>query len=297
MNQHISANDDWGEIFEKLEQGMGWPKANQKIVFTEMLPFVKENPGILQKDMYKEFPKGDDRVNGPWSIMYWLGKMGIISREKQGGSLALSLKVELDKEVISRQIDKWLDERGGDPRKKEYIRAECYPDSKKRIIGYFGEEFIKKAWQIHWDSIQPNIRMAPRSKELMKSLKISPKVIKESQREHYYDDFLSRIGSSIDLEMNEPLQEVIDKYWTDECTTELKKFLSQYGFSSDEHFVRTKVREIIGEKRWDDFFNELNKKSSTFSITFCGYTWVNIKSYHLPYIYAASLKFKWGIKP
>ena len=86
-------------------------------------------------------------------------------------------------------------------------------------------------------------------------------------------------------------------YWTNECEKELKKYLLKWGFFADETFTRTKYRKIIGEKKGDELFNEVNQHAREIEISYCGELKFPLPSYHIPYYYIGSFKFKWGLKP
>lgn len=147
------------------------------------------------------------------------------------------------------------------------ISCESFPESKDLIGRYFGDEMLKSLF-----------------KELTRS-------------DGAFDCFLSSVGACVKFEMNDPLEEIVNKYWTPECEDELRKFYQKYGFFSAEAFVANRLEKILGKEKFSNFYAELEEKSYTFEIKWCGFWWDNIGYYHIPWDYVQSLRFKWGIKP
>lgn len=56
----------------------------------ELLKIIKENPGIIQKDIYKKFDQ--DLKSDISSLLYFMAKDGKIKREKAGNSYKLNIK-------------------------------------------------------------------------------------------------------------------------------------------------------------------------------------------------------------
>ena len=102
--------------------------------------------------------------------------------------------------------------------------------------------------------------------------------------------------------MNNVLERILDRYWTNECEKELKKYLLKFGFFADDAFTRTKYGEIIGEEKVGELFNKVNQRARKIEISYCGkprypYDGTSLPSFHIPYLYMKSFKFKWGLKP
>lgn len=74
-------------------------KYNKRVLFeseilpnleNEVLKIIKENPGIIQKDIYKKFDQ--DLKSDISSLLYFMAKDGKIKREKAGNSYKLNIK-------------------------------------------------------------------------------------------------------------------------------------------------------------------------------------------------------------
>lgn len=81
------------EHFDELLEKEKFDKAFKENVLPhlreDLLKIIEDNPGILQTDVYKMFgPEAKDSLS---SELYFMAKDGLIHREKQGRSYALSL--------------------------------------------------------------------------------------------------------------------------------------------------------------------------------------------------------------
>lgn len=256
----------------------------------KIMPILKDNPGILQKDLYKE---GFDS-----STFYWLEKLGFIKREKEGASFKLFLCDEKNepREFLLRSYEE-----------REKIPTEAYLDSKKMIIDYFGKDFLKilfeqSGWHYEqWKTYNKEFGHLYEEKEgwrviYRKKDEISY-LYNQKDDNFYTDQFLFSIGACLKFDINESLKEIIDVYWTQECDEGLKKFYSKYGFFADRAFINLKLGKIIGEHKLMDFYAELEAKARTFKVKWCGAMWDYIQSTHIPWDYAQHLRFQWGLKP
>lgn len=237
----------------------------KKEFFEKVVPILKENPGILQADLIE---KGVDPT-----IFYKCEKIGLIRREKSRG-----FKIFLPDTLPNIEERRFLLEGW---RGQVEIPAEAYPDSKERIIGYFGKDVLKEFFKYSW-----------RYKSWQEYYK------RYGKKEDDIDIvFLAEIGACLDFDMNEPIKEVINLYWTKECDTSLREYYSKYGFFADKNFVDIELKKILGKEQFMNFYSELEAKSYLFKIKWCGFAWDCIRSYHIPWDYTQHLKFKWGIRP
>lgn len=236
----------------------------KKEFFEKIFPILKENPGILQSDLIE---KGIDPT-----VFYKCEKIGLIKREKSRGFKIFLPDVLPNIEERKFLLEGW--------RGRVAIPAKAYPDSKERIIGYFGKdvlkEFFKYSWHYkHWQEYNERFGRA---------------------EDDVDGGFLTSIGACLDLDMNEPMKEVISLYWTKECDGALRKYYSKYGFFADKIFIDIELKKILGEERFMNFYAELEAKAHLFEIKWCGFSWDCIRSYHIPWDYAQYLRFKWGLR-
>ena len=272
-------------------------KSIRKLFYEKIMPILKDNPGVLQKDLYKE---GFDS-----SIFYWMEKVGFIRREKVGNSFRLFISDEIPKNEFRKFLLRSWKER-------TLIPVEVYPDSKERIIKYFGKDTLKKLFEYSgwyyqmWKDYNQQWRNFQDDESSQK--KLDWKIIYEKEEEScylysrkedncYVDSFLAEIGACLKFEINDSLQKIINKYWTPECEAALKKYYSKYGFFSEEAFLRNELEKILGSERLKDFYAELEAKAHTFKIRWCGYMRQYLKSTHIPLSYIQHLKFKWKLRP
>lgn len=261
-------------------------KLCRKIFLEQIIPYIEKNPGYKQALLKRILPivAEGDFYNKISEFLYYLSKKNLIERRKAGNTyeLFLNCKTNKIKTFISPSSDKWI--RKTSWRSPRNIHCKFYPDWKERIVEYFGDDTI----------------------EIFKS--------------NYPNLDLGYFGQSLDFEMNDALKQILEKYWTDECEKELKKYLLKWGFFADETFIRTKYGKIIGEKKRGELYYELDQHAREIEILYCrAYTHKKVicnlnathrteeiiyteyepevKSYHIPYLYAGSFKFKWGLQP
>lgn len=254
------------------------------IFFYKVINFVKENQGVLQSSLYEGFLNGS-RLS---AFFYLADKKGIVRRVKSGRSYALYVDKDITKEEFLKQWETIVE-----PKQDINITFDVYPKSKEIIEDYFGFENIKTLYKFAIQEPPEDIHPVKFSNEGIE-IQMSPT---EDSVDYYQGVFLSDIGGCIKFEMNYELRQIIDKYWIEECNIGLKEFLKKYGFFADRSFVRYKLGDIIGENNKENLFNELRNNSSQFKIKWCAFAYQYIKYYHIPYHYASSLKFKWGLKP
>ena len=244
-----------------------------------MLQFIKENPGVLQRSLYEGFFRNNKHLLS--AFFYLADKKGIIRRIKSRGSYELYLSTHITREEFLKEWEKMEGEVSID--NYSYGGSEgVIKYTEREIIKYFGEDMLKKLYHYGYDGTY-----------------------------YSWKNFLFMAfneGATIKFEMNKSLERVIKKYWSNECDTELRKFLSKYGFFSDKAFVNLKLEEVIGRETLSEFKYELNKKSSSFKIKLCGcYNLYghpgtysvrdSIPADWIPILYAESLKYKWKLKP
>ncbi len=287
---NIILNEDEKELIQCKSSSSSlvneYHKLCRKIFLEQIIPYIEKNPGYKQALLKRILPIVDegDFYNKITDFLYSLSKKNLIERRKAGNTyeLVLNCKTNKIKTFISPSSDKWI--RKTSTRSPRNIHCKFYPDWKERIVEYFGEDTIEI-----FKSTYPNLD-------------------------------LGYIGQSLDFEMNDALKQILEKYWTDECEKELKKYLLKWGFFADETFTLTKYGKIIGEKKVGELLNELDQHAREIQILYCrAYTHKKVicnlnathrteeiiyteyepevKSYHIPYLYAGSFKFKWGLKP
>ena len=166
------------------------------------------------------------------------------------------------------------------------IPMNIYPNSKQMIIDYFGNEAIEKLFSNQQQLLSEyNLyRNAPNKQAI------------NVAKSYHYEIFLSRIGACLKFDMDDTLQQIINKYWTKECENEFKKHLIKFGFFSEELFKR-RVPHIIGNEKYAELNDELTRHASEFRIKWCGFEWPIIKEYHIFWNFLQSLKFQWKMKP
>lgn len=268
---NIILNEDEKKIIQRKR----WTKSShinehhklcRKIFLEQIIPYLEKNPGYTQALLKRILPIVDegnffhvsfyDQIT---NFLKCLSKKKLIERIKAGNTYELFLNCKIDriKTFISPSSDAWMRKTSTPSPRTRNIHCKVYPDWKERIVEYFGEDTIEI-----FKSNYPN------------------------------RDLGEYIGQSLDFEMNDALKQILEKYWTDECEKELKKYLLKWGFFADETFTRTKYGKImeIGE-----LFNELNQHAREIEILHCG--WPTLPSYNVPYSYVKSFKFKWGLQP
>ena len=266
---NIILNEDEKKIIQRKR----WTKSSldehhklcRKIFLEQIVPYLEKNPGYKQALLKRILPIVDEGnfYNKITDFLYCLSKKNLIERRKAGSTYELFLNCKIDqiKTFISSSADAWMRKTSTPSPRTRNIHCKFYPDWKERIVDYFGEDTI----------------------EILKS--------------NYPNLDLGDIGHSLDFEMNDALKQILEKYWTDECEKELKKYLLKWGFFADETFTRTKYRKILGEKKLGELFNEVNQHAREIEISYCGELKFPLPSYHIPYYYIGSFKFKWGLKP
>ena len=94
LEQRTTELKELEDNLEALEE-----KYNKRVLFeseilpnleNEVLKIIKENPGIIQKDIYKRFDP--DVKSDISSLLYFMAKDGKIKREKAGNSYKLNIK-------------------------------------------------------------------------------------------------------------------------------------------------------------------------------------------------------------
>lgn len=289
---------------------------NLKKEFNEkIMPIIKQNPGITVVELEK---RGFDSTT-----IYWLRRIGFIKSEKAENTFKLYLPDDLSLVEKRRYLLKTWEER-------IEIKTNRYPYSKQAILNYFGKEnlrtlfnnsFYSKAWEQEKECDRQSraegckiIRKKDGSVTNMKGYgclipgEELEKHLSDEETEFLFskeDDtrcvysFLDNIANCLVFDMNQNLKDVFDKYWIKECDEEIKKCYNKYGFffcSVDR--LDSMLPKVIGEEKLKDFYSELEEKANTFEITgsgeLCNKT---VRSYYIPWFYAAHLKFEWGLKP
>lgn len=268
----------------------------KKLFYEQIMPTLKENPGILQKDLYK---KGFNS-----STFYYMAKVGFIRREKVGNSFKLFLPNEMVKDEVKKFLLRSWDER-------VKIPVEVYQDSKKRIFEYFGRDTLKQLFEYsewhyqmwkdynqEFGDLRDESSLVKQGWKVIHNKKNEGDYLYSQKEDNYYvDRFLVDIGACLKFDVNEPLERLINKYWTKDCDEKLKKFYSKYGFFSVKYFVEHELERILGKERFMDFYAGLEAQAHTFKIKWCGFLWNYVQSTHIPWDYAQHLRFKWGLKP
>ena len=292
-------------LMDRAWEGKDWDELNEirkkllKILFNKVLKIIRNNPGILQVSLYEGF-FGRGLYRSALSMFLNIAeKKGIIIRIKQKNSYKLYLSAELTTGEIFKKWEKVKIYKQPYP---YTVRVEYCKDLFDEVLEYFGEINLIKMYQIWHDIVIDFMDIYYWDP----SLKIIPSLDKVKNPKKSLMNFLGNIcneGATLKLEMNKPLIEIINKYWTEECNVELKKFLSKYGFFADKVFVDLKLKKLMGENNFLKFHYELKKNSKLFKIRLC---YKYSKHYHyksklivtaIPYLYAESLKYKWMLKP
>ena len=252
------------------------------ILFNKVLKFIEKNPGVLQRSLYKGFfERHKFLLRG---FFYFSEKKGVLKRIKYGNSYRLYVEKKLTKEDF---LETWYRTKGIE--EPEEIIVKSYPRCKQMIEEYFGEEYLKRLFSHVWKKLQEDGWFEhAKNEEDARYMEI----IKNNQ----YEILIADIGACLKFEINDALQEIIDMYWSDEYETLFKRYLSKYGFFSEEGFL-TEYIKIIGIKKHNELMNKLRENASHFKIKWCGFWWPTIKHYHILWDYIQSLKFKWNIKP
>lgn len=262
-------------------------KLSERQFHKEIKQIIQNNPGVIQRDLVK---KGFN-TNTFWELEH----LGYIKREKFKNSYKLFLNEYDENKIKTRQFlfRSWS--------QRTRIPVEGYPDSLEQINNYFGRELLQRIFKISGNLIIGTYT-------------------------NNFKQFCHAIGACLKFDMNEPLRDIINKYWTEECNEELKKFYSKYGFFSSRTFVDFRLQEVIGKDNKNYFYAELEEKANTFEIKWCGTIigsdyliemkldtkegtaelqtnldnislWTSIQSRHIPWDYAQHLRFVWGLKP
>lgn len=275
---NISLNEEEKNLIQEKYSPIHLDKHHNlyvKIFLEQIIPFIEKNPGYKQADLIKRLP---DNKNGIYSgidfhskireFLYYLSKENLIERRKNGITYELFLKSDVSqiKDFLTPNATEWGVKISYKPPPDININCRIYRNSEQMIVNYFGEKTIA-IFRRHGIVYNPN----------------------------FSGHNLSNIGSCLKFEMNDVLKQILEKYWTTECEKALKNYLLKWGFFADYTFTRVKLRDIIGKEKLMELFAELNRRASEFRILWCG--WDTIKSYHIPYNFIGSFKFKWGLKP
>lgn len=232
-----------------------------KVFLEQIIPFIKENPGYKQSDLMKRLPDNEDKSfkSKMYEFLYFLSKESLIERIKKQSTYELYLKSDLSliKDFININRIVWQNKIKGPSTLS--VNCKIHPNREQIIINYFGMDII-------------NIFR------------------------NYNPKYYLGIGNCLNFEMNDILKQTIGKYWTNECEKELKIYLLKFGFFSDSDFVRFKLVNIIGKKKFNELIEELKHHASDFKISWCGLE-TSIPSHNILYDFVQSLKFKWGLKP
>lgn len=267
-----------------------------------MLKIIRNNPGILQASLYEGFFGKGPYKSALSMFLNIAEKKGIIIRIKQKNSYKLYLSAELTTGEIFK---KWEKDKLYKQPCHYTVRVEYCQDSFDEVIDYFGEINLIKMYQI-WHDIVIDFMDTCYWDPPLKNIPSLHKVKKNPKK--FLMNFLGNIcneGATLKLEMNKPLIEIINKYWTEECNVEFKEFLSKYGFFADKVFVDLKLKKLMGEDNFLKFHYELRKNSKLFKIRLC-YKYSKYHQYKkttkltvtaIPYLYAESLKYRWMLKP
>lgn len=254
-----------------------------------IIKVVKENPGILQKDL--DMP----------ALGASLEREGYIKREKSGNTFKLFPRDDhysgQDLELMSffgKSID---------------IQIRSYSDSKEQILKYFGNETLKTLFKHTWDEYTMwkdyTKQFSKSDEEWGKDVEIEniherkPGVYlySRSEDDDILNGFLHKIGACIKFDINECLKRIIEKYWTEDCKNELEKFLSKYGFFADEAFVIYKLEDILGSEKNKKLNAELAKNADSIKIKWLGLQGARMRSDSILHLYIKHQKFKLGMKP
>jgi len=245
-----------------------------QIFYSRVLQLIKSNPGILQRRLYEGFFGGKNYKNYLRDFLYLSEKKGIIIRIKSGSTYKLYFKSDITKGDF---LKKWR-KAGSYPFTAGMVSIERY-NVVDEVIEYFGKNILEKLYQSWYDETG-DIR--DESETLIDFLY---KVCKDS--------------ATLKLDMNKPLIKIINKYWDEECDIRLKEFLSKYGFFADKAFISLKLEELIGKRNFSKFEHDLKRNASSFKIKWHGGELCHSRMpvTKIPYLYAESLKYRWGIKP
>jgi len=233
-----------------------------KLFLEQIVPYIEKNPGCKQAILKRSIPKEDHKgffYSKVSTFLYYLSKEKLVKRRKAGITYELFLDSRTNqiRDFLTSSEEEWEMKISWKP--PSDINCVVYSSSNQIISRYFGENIIK--------------------------------IIKKHSP--YID--LSSIGGSIKFDMNDALEQILKKYWTNECEKELKNCLLKFGFFADNFFLRSKYEEIIGKNKIHELYDELEQHASEIKISHCG--WDTTKSYHIPLLYIQSFKFKWGLMP
>lgn len=231
-----------------------------KIFIEQIIPFIGNNPGVMQANFKKWLPNGGGNFYTKMSeFLYYLSQQNLVKRKKAGSTYKLFINSETYqiRDFLTSSEEKWKMKISYKPPSE--INSVVYSNSNQLIRKYFGKNTIK----------------------------IINKYSGSSN--------LSYLGGSLKFDVNGVLEQILEKYWTDECEKELENCLLKYGFFADDYFFRSKYKEIVGENKIHELFDELEHHASEIKISHCG--WKTIKTYHIPILYINSFKFKWGLMP
>jgi len=263
-----------------------------------ILPYIKNNPGVLQRDINSEFTIHIRRLLE--SFFKQSEKIGVIGRSKSESSYKLYLirEIKTPKGLFTKIQDIYHDS-------IKKIGIYLYLNGCNKLKDYFGESTVEKIKRNSDDIAFSKFSSAFTSPGA--SFVVKPLSGNEIKNKNFFS--LLNEGSCFRFEMNEDLENVINKYWTEECDSELRKFLSKYGFLSEKTFVFSRLDEILGKERTSEFKHELQAKSSFFKIRCCildkpsneilslNSCYKLIPSDLVLAYYAESLKYKWALKP
>ena len=235
-----------------------------KLFLEQIIPYINKNPGCLQAILKRSFPEEDyegffyTKIS---EFFYYLSRENLIKRIKVGNTYKLYLNSDFEqiKSFLNLSWYEWKNKIAYKPPPDIHIQCNVYQNKNQMISRYFGKDIIK----------------------IFKSYM------------HIYDS--SSIGASYKFEINDVLETILKKYWTDECEKELKNYLLKYGFFADQTFSQTKYKQIIGEKKYNELIYELIHHASEIEISHCGME--ILSPYYIPSSYIKSFKFKWGLKP
>lgn len=235
-----------------------------KLFLEQIMPYIEKNPGSIQAILKRSFPKED--YEGFFytkfsEFLYYLSKENLIKRRKTGSTYEIFLNSEINqiRDFLTSSEEEWKMKISY--KQPSDINCAVYSNSNQIISRYFDKNTIK----------------------IIK--KYSPSFVLSS----------ISISGSIKFDVNGVLEQILKKYWTDECENELEKCLLKFGFFADYFFYRSKYKEIIGENKIHELYDELEQHASEIKISHCG--WETIKSYDIPLLYIQSFKFKWGLMP
>jgi len=257
-----------------------------------MINVIKNNPGILQTDLYKQ---GFDSFG-----CYTLERQGYIKREKAGNTYKLFLEDDSSKIKLRKFLMRSWDER-------VKIPLETYPDTEERVIKYFGTAALKTLFKFS--------DCAARWREYNKSFGGQSEKVASldwrtdaSDGEAFFNGnkednvypyfFLLALGDGLDLVMNDHLVKVVSKYCDKGLENSFREVYNKYGFFIGRELIEIKLAEILGKEQLLNFYAELEQKAPDFKVWCCGHSLLSVtSSRNLPLYYVKYLKFKWGLKP